>query len=33
VLPNVSFREIPGTHMSSVSKPELGEAIAGFLSS
>ena len=30
-LPNAVFREIPGTHMSSVTKPELGEAIAGFL--
>ena len=32
VLPNAVFREIPGTHMSSVTKPELGEAIAHFLS-
>jgi pimeloyl-ACP methyl ester carboxylesterase len=32
VLPNAVFREIPGTHMSSVTKPELGEAIAEFLS-
>ena len=31
VLPNATFREIPGTHMSSVTKPELGEAIAEFL--
>ncbi len=31
-LPNAIFREIPGTHMSSVTKPELGEAIAEFLS-
>jgi pimeloyl-ACP methyl ester carboxylesterase len=30
-LPNAIFREIPGTHMSSVTKPELGEAIAEFL--
>jgi pimeloyl-ACP methyl ester carboxylesterase len=30
-LPNAAFREIPGTHMSSVTKPQLGEAIAGFL--
>ena len=30
-LPNAVFREIPGTHMSSVTKPELGEVIAGFL--
>ena len=32
-LPNAVFREIPGTHMSSVTKPELGETIARFLSS
>ena len=32
VLPNAVFREVPGTHMSSVTKPELGEAIAQFLS-
>ena len=32
VLPNAVFREVPGTHMSSVTRPELGEAIAGFLS-
>lgn len=31
-LPNAVFREVPGTHMSSVTKPELSEAIAGFLS-
>jgi pimeloyl-ACP methyl ester carboxylesterase len=31
-LPNATFREIPGTHMSSVTKPELGEEIARFLS-
>jgi pimeloyl-ACP methyl ester carboxylesterase len=30
-LPNAVFREVPGTHMSSVTKPELGEAIASFL--
>ena len=30
-LPDAIFREIPGTHMSSVTKPELGEAIADFL--
>ena len=30
-LPNAVFREVPGTHMSSVTKPELGEAIAKFL--
>jgi pimeloyl-ACP methyl ester carboxylesterase len=32
-LPNATFREVPGTHMSSVTKPELGEAIAAFLTS
>jgi pimeloyl-ACP methyl ester carboxylesterase len=31
VLPNARFEEIPGTHMSSVTKPQLGEAIANFL--
>ena len=31
VMPNAVFREVPGTHMSSVTKPELGEAIAAFL--
>jgi pimeloyl-ACP methyl ester carboxylesterase len=31
VLPNAVFREVPGTHMSSVTKPELGDAIAVFL--
>jgi pimeloyl-ACP methyl ester carboxylesterase len=31
-LPNAQFQEVPGTHMSSVTKPELGEAIANFLS-
>ena len=31
VLPNAAFREVPGTHMSSVTKPELGDAIAVFL--
>jgi pimeloyl-ACP methyl ester carboxylesterase len=30
-MPNAIFREIPGTHMSSVTKPELGTAIAEFL--
>ena len=30
-LPNARFEEIPGTHMTSVTKPELGEAIAAFL--
>ena len=31
-LPDALFRKVPGTHMSSVTKPELGEAIAEFLS-
>ena len=31
VLPNAIFEEVPGTHMSSVTKPQLGEAIADFL--
>ena len=31
-LPNAIFREVPGTHMSSVTKPEFGDAIAQFLS-
>ena len=30
-LPDGTFVEVPGTHMSSVTKPELGEAIARFL--
>jgi pimeloyl-ACP methyl ester carboxylesterase len=30
-LPNAIFEEIPGTHMSSVTRPEFGEAIASFL--
>jgi pimeloyl-ACP methyl ester carboxylesterase len=31
VLPNAIFREVPGTHMSSVTQRELGETIAKFL--
>ena len=31
VLPNAVFKEVPGTHMSSVTRPELGEAITRFL--
>ena len=31
MLPNAIFEEVPGTHMSSVTKPEFGEAIAQFL--
>ena len=30
-LPDATFREIPGTHMSSVTKSELGEVLARFL--
>ena len=30
-LPDATFVEVPGTHMSSVTKPELGEEIARFL--
>ena len=32
-MPNAVFREVPGTHMSSVTKPELGQEIARFLGS
>lgn len=32
-LPNAQYAEIPGTHMSSVTEPGLGEAIAAFLAS
>ncbi|MCL6740176.1 alpha/beta hydrolase [Sphingomonas sp. RB56-2] len=32
VLPHATFRETPGTHMTSITKPEFGEAIARFLS-
>ena len=31
-LPDAMFVQVPGTHMSSVTKPHLGEAIAKFLS-
>jgi pimeloyl-ACP methyl ester carboxylesterase len=31
MLASARYEEIPGTHMSSVTKPELGEAIAAFL--
>ena len=31
-IPGARFAEVPGTHMSSVTKPELGRAIADFLS-
>jgi pimeloyl-ACP methyl ester carboxylesterase len=30
-LPFAEFTEIPGTHMSSVTEPDFGEAIANFL--
>jgi pimeloyl-ACP methyl ester carboxylesterase len=30
-LPDAVYREVPGTHMSSVTKPELGAAIVDFL--
>ena len=33
VLPSATFRETPGTHMTSITKPEFGEAIASFLAS
>jgi pimeloyl-ACP methyl ester carboxylesterase len=33
ILPNAQYAEVPGTHMSSVTKPEFGEEIAKFLSS
>ncbi|MFL6752024.1 MAG: alpha/beta fold hydrolase [Sphingomicrobium sp.] len=32
-LPNAAYAEAPGTHMSSVTKPQLGEEIARFLES
>jgi pimeloyl-ACP methyl ester carboxylesterase len=31
ILPNAVFREVPGTHMSSVTKSDFGETIAEFL--
>ena len=31
ILPNATFRETPGTHMTSITRPEFGEAIAEFL--
>jgi pimeloyl-ACP methyl ester carboxylesterase len=30
-LPNATYAEVPGTHMSSITKPQFGEAIARFL--
>lgn len=31
LLPDATFSEVPGTHMSSVTKPDLGEAMADWL--
>ncbi|MFO6447564.1 alpha/beta fold hydrolase [Erythrobacter sp. NE805] len=31
LLPDAHYIEVPGTHMNSVTKPDLGEAIAAFL--
>lgn len=31
LIPNGSYREIPGNHMSAVTRPELGQAFADFL--
>lgn len=31
LLPDATLREVPGGHMSAVTRPELGAAIAGFL--
>ncbi|MDQ3139690.1 MAG: alpha/beta hydrolase, partial [Pseudomonadota bacterium] len=31
LMPDASFSEIPGNHMSAVTRPELGEAMAEFL--
>ena len=31
LLPDADFVEVPGTHMGSVTKPDLGQAIAGWL--
>ena len=31
VLPNACYVEVPGNHMSSVTKPEFAKAISGFL--
>jgi pimeloyl-ACP methyl ester carboxylesterase len=30
-LPSATFRQVPGTHMSSVTQPQLGQAIADYL--
>ena len=31
MLPNATYAEVPGTHMSSVTKPDLGRAMAQWL--
>ena len=31
VIPGATYKEVPGGHMSAVTKPELGQAIAAFL--
>jgi hypothetical protein len=31
ILPNSRYVEVPGNHMSAVTKPDLGRAIANFL--
>jgi len=31
ILPHGTFRAVPGNHMSAVTRPELGQAIADFL--
>jgi pimeloyl-ACP methyl ester carboxylesterase len=31
LLPNATWKEVPGTHMSAVTRGELGDAIADFL--
>lgn len=33
MLPRAMYQEVPGTHMSSITKPELGNVIAEFLAS
>lgn len=32
LLPNAAYREVPGTHLDSATKPEMGEAIVDYLS-
>ena len=31
ILPNAVYQEVPGAHLDSATKPELGEAIVEFL--